>query len=450
MTSLPISDHLAAALGGVAAERLLVAFSGGLDSTVLLHALAQLKPARPLLAIHVHHGLSAYADQWADHCQQVCTQLNVTLHICRVQVAVAGRGLEDAARHARYEAFESLLLTGDVLLLAHHRDDQAETLLLRLMRGAGPKGLAAMAAERPLGMGRLWRPLLDVGRDDLHAYAQRQQLCWIDDDSNSDERLDRNYLRHQVMPLLAARWPEFSRQWMVSASLCRSQEQLTCELISADLVALDPQIDQAGASIDLARLRVLALARRQLLLRRWCETLGAPTPSRAQLEQIEAQLVAHRQDSEAEVQWSSVRMRCFRQRLYLFCPAPIAADFVYELNVVTKAMLPARVRLRDGAWLTAEAADDGLGLAPGSYSVRYRVGGERCKPAGRSHSQSLKKLLQEHNVAPWLRERIPLLYRGDSIAAVGDLWVCADFTAATGGLALRWDAHLSPISTLSV
>ncbi|HDQ9214135.1 TPA: tRNA lysidine(34) synthetase TilS, partial [Pseudomonas aeruginosa] len=186
-----------------------VAFSGGLDSTVLLHLLAQLarSEALPALsALHVHHGLQAAADGWPAHCQAVCRSLGIPLRVERVQVAVGG-SIEQAARDARYRAFQANLGEGQVLLTAQHLDDQAETLLFRLLRGAGLRGLAAMPASRPLGGGRLCRPLLGVSRAELEAYAQTHRLDWVEDPSNQDPRFSRNYLRREIMPRLASHWP---------------------------------------------------------------------------------------------------------------------------------------------------------------------------------------------------------------------------------------------------
>ncbi len=427
----PLIQHLQSTLATVKAKRLWVGLSGGLDSTVLLHAVSQLNLPSPLHACHIHHGLSDYADEWQQHCQVLCDQLQVPLITRQVDVELAGSGLEDAARKARYAVFEDILEPGDVLLLAHHLDDQAETLLLRLMRGAGPKGLGAMDEQRSIGVALLFRPLLSRPRAELETYAQLHQLRWIDDDSNGDESLDRNYLRHQVMPLLEARWPGFSQRWSQSARLCRSQDQLSEALALEDLEQLDGYRDRAGVSLSLPAMQALPLARRQLLLRAWCDQQGVAMPSLAQLQQVEQQLIDHRQDSEAEVQWDNVSLRCFRQRLYLYrTPSPIE-----PLAVDWDLAQP--LPLSDGAILSA--AEGGPGLSPDyAYHVRWRQGGERCKPQKRKHSQTLKRLLQEYELAPWLRDRVPLICVGDEIAAVGDLWICSDFAVDEGGCVLSW------------
>lgn len=424
-------------------KRWVVGLSGGLDSSVLLHGVAQCGLSQPVIACHVHHGLSDLADQWRAHCQSFCTELGVELIDREVEVSNLGGGVEEAARHFRYKAFEDLLEPGDCLLLAHHRDDQAETLLLRLMRGAGPKGLAAIPAQRPLGAAQLLRPLLDVSRADLEAYAQTCQLCWVEDDSNSDERFDRNYLRRQVMPLLEARWPEFSRNWQASANLCRQQSELSEALAAEDLAEMDPQLDRAGHSLSMVALQQLTDVRRQLLLRLWCEQLNIDCPSRAQLQQIEQQLICHRQDSEAEVQWAGHSLRCYQQRLYLYpTPAAPEQDWRLEWDLSLPLSLGGRSQLQ------AEPNKVGLQAGP-TYRVCYRSGGERCKPQGRNHSQSLKKLLQEYGLPPWLRDRVPLIYRDDQLVAVGDLWVC-DGYAVQAGLKIDWQTGLTRDSQPSV
>ena len=193
----------------------LIAYSGGMDSHVLLVALAELSSSRPnfpaLRAVHVHHGLSPYADDWADHCQSICQNLGVELVVHWVEVASHQASLERAARVARYQVFESVLKPGEILLQGHHQDDQAETLLLRLLRGTGVDGAKAIPAQRRLGAGEVFRPLLDFSREQLAQYARHQQLQWIEDESNQDTGFDRNYLRHQVLPLLQQRWPAASK-----------------------------------------------------------------------------------------------------------------------------------------------------------------------------------------------------------------------------------------------
>lgn len=414
-----------------ALQRWVVGFSGGLDSTVLLHVLSQLPQRPPLLALHVHHGLSARADDWVTHAEAVARACGAGWQVERVAVERRQASLEDAARRARYDVYDRILRPGDGLLLGHHRDDQAETLLLRLLRGAGPRGLGAMAAVRGQGAGLLLRPLLSLPRTLLEACARELNLSWIEDDSNGDDRLDRNYIRRHIAPLLAARWPAASESLARSARLCREQDQLLQALAAEDLARLDLQHSAAGASIDLAGLRDLSRPRRHNVLRQWSELAGVAVPPQAQLAEFERQLLPAGSAGAAVVSWSDVSWRCFRERLYLLpqlppLPAPECAD------------LSAAVTLA-GAGILRATADAGSLDPRHTYSVQLRRGGERCQPLGRRHSQTLKKLLQEAQVAPWLRERLPLVFCGEALAAVADLWICADFAVADRpGWGLHW------------
>src|SRR5476651_1393969 len=255
-----------------------IAFSGGLDSAVLLHLLAHLAKTEslPVLsAIHVHHGLQAVADAWPQHCQSICDALGVPLKIIRVQVK-PGASLERAARDARYDAFRAATRVNEMLLTAQHRDDQAETLLFRLLRGAGVRGLAAMPAQRPLAGGYLVRPLLDVSRADLETYAREQQLTWIEDPSNADSRFSRNYLRHHVFPRLTERWPQAVSTMARSAEHLSEAQGLLDELAQMDLLAASqPSMFPwlALPSLALEPLCALSEARQRNALRHWLAPL---------------------------------------------------------------------------------------------------------------------------------------------------------------------------------
>lgn len=279
MPAVPLESRLLQALAPWREARgWCVAFSGGLDSTVLLHLLARLarSEALPALsALHVHHGLQTAADAWPAHCQVVCRSLGIPLRVERVQVAVGG-SIEQAARAARYRAFQASLGEGQVLLTAQHLDDQAETLLFRLLRGAGLRGLAAMPASRPLGGGRLCRPLLGVSRAELEAYAQTHRLDWVEDPSNQDPRFSRNYLRQEVMPRLASHWPQAAAGMARCAAHLREAEELLGELAAIDLRACRAPSDLDWLDlprIALEPLRRLGAARQRNLLRAWLAPL---------------------------------------------------------------------------------------------------------------------------------------------------------------------------------
>lgn len=397
-----------------------IGFSGGLDSTVLLHALAQLHLPVQLRALHINHQISLNADAWQIQCANFCAQYSIPFHTEKVRVENSGKGIEDAARVARYSVFEKNLAAQDVLLTAHHANDQAETLLLRMMRGTGPRGLAAMAARRVLGAGFLVRPLLHFTRAELEAYAQTHQLSWVDDESNFDDDYDRNFLRNQVMPLLHSRWPEFKRKWQQTAELCAQQETVMEEIAREDLLRAQPLVERVGQSIDINTLRGLSPARQQNLLRYWLRLLNHTTPEQLHWQQIEQQLLSGRDDAQAKVSWGNVALQTHRERLYVLPLQLPELELQFEL-----AMNHEKPRLKTDL---------------PELQIRYRSGGERCKPAGRAHSQTLKKLLQEYALEPWLRDKVPLVFSGDDLVAVGDLWVCADYVAAEGesGYRLIW------------
>lgn len=394
-----------------------IGFSGGLDSTVLLHALAELRLPVQLRALHINHQISPNAHAWQSQCAHFCAQLSIPFYAEQVCVENTGKGIEDAARVARYCVFEKNLAADDYLLMAHHASDQAETLLLRLMRGTGPRGLAAMAAVRALGAGWLARPLLHFTRAELEDYAFANQLSWVDDESNLDDDYDRNFLRNQVMPLLHSRWPEFKRKWQQTAELCAQQETVMEEIARDDLVRATPLVERVGQSIELNALLGLSPARKQNILRYWLRLINHTTPEQLHWQQIEQQIFGGREDAQTRVAWGNVALQTYRERLYAL-PLQLP-ELELHMQLVERDTKP---RLKTGL---------------PNLRIGYRAGGERCKPADRMHSQTLKKLLQEYELEPWLRDKVPLVFSGDNLVAVGDLWICAEFVAAENEVGYR-------------
>lgn len=388
-------------------------YSGGLDSTVLLHLLAA--ASLPVHAVHVNHGLSPWADQWQDRCAAFADRLGIEFTALRVRVDAGRGGLEKAARSARYAAFRQLLQPGDQWLLAHHADDQVETFLLRLLRGAGALGLAGMAESRPLGRGMLLRPLLGADRAALEQYARAHSLDWIEDESNADERLERNYLRARVVPLLRARWPVAQRVARACDNL-REAAGLLAEVADGDLSHCGRRAERLGESIELAGLESLSLRRRKNLLRRWLQAAGGDLPEAAHLDQALAQALGAANDRRLAVKLGGLVLRRFRGRVFLTPElSPAEPDREWTWNGEDSLSLP-------GGWqLVANHS-----WPAGDYLVRFRRGGERAHPKGRGHSQSLKKLLQEWGLEPWLRDRVPLVFRDDTLLAAGDLFVCEE------------------------
>ncbi|WP_444909047.1 tRNA lysidine(34) synthetase TilS [Microbulbifer sp. TRSA005] len=393
--------------------QLWVGFSGGLDSTVLLHLLNQ--NGIPVKAVHVHHGLSSNAERWLGHCEAVARELQVPFVAVRVQVDRSGGGIEQGARKARYKAFDSVMSSGDQILLGHHGDDQAETFLYRLMRGAGVLGLSGMAESRPLGEGKsLLRPLLSAGRRELEAWALEHGLSWIEDESNADEAFERNYLRQQVMPVLSTRWS--ARQSIQrAADNLRESALLLEELALADLQICDIRRERLGESLFLATFMNLSIARRKNLLRGWVLLQGGMAPESVVLQEALVQIEKASADAQVEVRLGGCVVRRFQQRLYL---TPVMEPFStteesLQWDGVSVLLLP-----RGGVLESVQ------GWPQGVYEVKYRRGGERVQPLDRLRSQTLKKVLQERALEPWLRDRIPLVYLDGELVAVADLFCC--------------------------
>jgi tRNA(Ile)-lysidine synthase len=393
----------------------LVALSGGLDSSVLLHLLAH-SPLRSngLRAIHVHHGLHPDADKWAAHCESLCASLDVPLTVARVEVRNNGDGPEAAARAARHAAFERELRDGEILALAHHRDDQAETFLLRALRGSGPDGLGAMRPWRAFGRGWLWRPLLAQPREALREYATAHELRWIEDPSNADERFDRNFLRNRVMPLLRERWPH------ADASLARSAA-LSGEVADAFARIDDAMLDAIAADDHLPcdALRALPVDARARLLRRWTAHLGLPPLPADGIRRIESELLPAAEDRIPHYDWSDARIVQWRGRLHA-----IRQDDKWPVDWLSEWDGSSPLPLPDGSTLALE----GTSRFDATVQVRTRVGGERIVLPGRRHSHALKHVLQERGLPPWERARLPLLFAADgTLLAAGTEILAAPF-----------------------
>lgn len=421
-----------------------VGFSGGVDSSVLLHLLHRWRAANPgappLTAIHVNHGMQDAADDWQQHCEEVCKKLQLPLLCHRVSVDQGPAGAEAAAREARYRVFEDALAPGAVLYLAHHLDDQVETFFLRLLRGAGVQGLAAIPASRPLGAGRLVRPLLQVTRSRLEEYAGRHSLRYVQDPSNGDPGLDRGFLRHEVLPLVSGRWPGYRRTVArASEHMADAARTLRAVLPSPD-TCYSAMGDPGVAVTELAVADVGAVK-----LRGWLQSRGLPAPGRAPLEEFLRQLRESGPEARPRLQCSAFALQCHRGCVYLL-PEPSAPTGPVTLAPGEVLELPGvgRVTLEP-------VASRGLVLDESdTLTLGWRQGGERCQPAGSVCRRSLKQLLQEADVPPWWRDRVPLLFLGDQLLAVGDLWLCHSDRyrqRPAGGetlWCLRWERNIGP------
>lgn len=417
---------------------LAVAFSGGLDSRVLIQLLAEADwaRARGLRALHVDHGLHSDSAHWAAHCQREASGLGLDISVLPVEVPGGSGGLEERARRARHSALEAALRPGEVLVMAHHQDDQAETFLLRALRGAGERGLGGMRVLRRFGTGWLWRPLLGTPRSALEHFARTRALRWIDDPSNNDPRHDRNFLRQAVLPLLRQRWPQAAESLALSAALSAEADARLASLDAVDLARaqlLDPR------ALDLQVLRAWESARRARVLRAWLQALDCALPPPSVLAQIERELLQARADSEAEARWRGHRLRAWRDALHLLPglrPLPTNLDF--EWDGASPLALP------DGHAL---ALCDGMGeiqpdaRLPRPLRVRVRQGGERISVSAKRPRQCVKTLLQSLGVPPWQRPHLPFLWSAEGeLVAVGDLLVREDFreSLVASGLCLRW------------
>lgn len=415
--------------------RYVVAFSGGVDSTVLLKLLVEDVTDRlPVIAVHVDHQLHPESASWAEHAVGIARSFGVDCPVLRVLPdTAAGRGVEAAAREARYAALEAFLEPGDWLLSGHHADDQVETLLLNLLRGSGPDGLAAMPESRPFAGGWLVRPMLAVSRTELARYAERERLDWIEDPSNAERDYDRNYLRHEVLPVIGARWPDAGTRIQRSIERLKEASDVLAELGRADIGGVT---GESGA-IELGRLRDLSAPRQRNALRAAVRAAGLPLPPRDVLEALRRDLVPARDDAMPLVAWPGGEARRYRERLYLMPPLPAPPS----------AALPfAGERLRLPGDLGELRLEPGTarGIAPAlveaGLTVRWRDGGERLKPAADRPTRPLKKLLQEASILPWMRDRLPLIYAGEQLVAVADRWV-ADDAASSPGVGVRWLRH---------
>lgn len=419
------------------ASQILVGLSGGMDSMLLITLLNEQIDSKRIQAVHINHGLSDNADRWQQFCEDYCRQIGVKLYSDKVQLVVSGEGIEAAARAARYAVFEKRLKKDGLLFLAHHADDQVETVLYRLLRGSGSRGLAGMPEFRTLGLGQLIRPFLSYTKQALQDEAVDRDLKWIEDESNLDDRFDRNYIRNQVIPVMAKRWPDYAQAMIRSAGLSDQADQLSKDLALNDLARLDVLKEQAGWSISIEKLIDLSVLRQKNLLRYWSESQILSPPSAKVINEILSSVIGARLDAAPEVIWQSQCWARFQNRLYLLR---------YQHNEPKKEAslhwdMQNSLKLSDNSTINARHTKGrGLALTTELLEIRYRQGGERCKPEGRRHSSSLKKLLLEYQLPPWLRDKVPLFYAQDQLVAVGDLWVCEGWVARPdeSGLEIKW------------
>jgi len=409
-----------------------LAYSGGVDSQVLLHLLHLTK--LNIRAVYIDHGLQAESADWAKHCEQQCHQLNVPFRVIKVNAAPQkGESPEAAARNARYAAFKEIVQTGVCLLTAQHQQDQAETVLLQLLRGGGAAGLAAMPQVSVFSGGWHSRPLLNVPQQAIIDYAESHQLSWVEDPSNQLQNYDRNFLRLSIIPALQQHWPALSKTLSVFSGQQAENAQLLDALAEIDLQLVKIEENQ----LDSVCLKKLDNARLRNVLRFWIKEQGYPLPSRAVLQQIVRQMAGESDASGALVSWADIEIRRYRNVMYCLQKMQHDAGKIYEWD--GKSLL-AMEGTGEAVQLKKRRVSDEIpfvldkSVLHAALSVRFRQGGERIQPAGRGGHHDLKSLFQEAGVAPWQRSRIPLLYADDTLVAVIGYWLADAFCGDIEGL----------------
>jgi tRNA(Ile)-lysidine synthase len=434
------AEHIRAALEPYqSAPHIYVAYSGGIDSHVLLHLCVQVPALHAkLCAVHIHHGIQTQADGWLEHCKAAACALGVAFLYRHVDARPRrGDSPEETARNARYRAFAEIVGENEIILSAQHRDDQMETLLLQLFRGAGLAGLASMPKQTACGKGVLLRPLLDVPRAAIQDYAEKHRLQWVEDPSNTAYDYDRNYLRHAVVPLLKHRWPGIGVTVARTARHCAAAQTLLEEL-AEDLFST--LYDTADRTLHLPSLAKLDRNRQRLLLRHWFKTLGLQMPAETVIERIVTEIVAAPAGRYPALSFRGGAVRRYRDKLYLLPSVrPIDTRQQFEWPSGREALdLPGNGRLL--RVVSAAAGIDPACWSGEPITVRYRRGGERLRLPGRAGTHELKDVFQAYGVPPWERETMPLLFIGAKLAVVGGRWINAAFyrSGRDGNVQVVW------------
>lgn len=431
---MDLYSHFCQQLRAKAVQRPVLALSGGVDSRVLLHLLAQYHQnySVPVRAVHIHHGLSANANHWVTQCQQWCNEYQIPLSVEYVSLdQQSGESIEKLARDARYAMLSKHIQAQDTLLLGHHADDQLETFLLALRRGSGPKGLSAMAAWAAFSQGHLLRPLLQVPRQVIESFAEQQQLQWVDDESNQDVRYERNFLRHRVTPILSERWPTIYQAVQRSAELCAEQEELLYELLSD---TLSSAINEEGG-LSIVQLQACSDAVKRQLIRQWLAGQGIAMPSRLHTEMIWQQVALAEPSANPKLQLKEYEIRRFDGALFCITARDDLSDWQKNIYINQPLILPDQL-----GRLTLSKSGKGTIALPEEVDglwISFNPAGLSACPVGRAGSRKLKKLFQEYRIPSWQRRRLPILMYKERVVAVANLFVDRDFTGQD--CELLWD-----------
>ncbi len=403
-----------------------LAYSGGLDSHVLLHLFAKARSLYPidLKAIYVNHGVSSHALAWEKHCRKKCDELNVTLIQKKLTIS-SNTNLEDQLRQSRYRLFEELLEPNDILLTAHHQNDQAETVLLQLCRGAGPQGLAAMPRIKRLGQGFHARPLLDLTREELQSYAEHHELHWVEDESNTNTQFTRNFLRHEIIPILTKRWPGITKTLARTAEHCALAQQWIDQTAEHCLARVKGTLPN---TLSVKKLLQLNSIEQRHTLRAWIEQTHFSLPSAVKMQQILQNILLAGEDKMPHVHWGNVEIRRYRDNLFL---SERLGEHDAKQIIPWKLSEPLTLP-HIGTLQTLPSKGEGLRADIENVTVQFRQGGETLRLPGRKHHHELKKVFQMWGVLPWLRDRIPLIYVDGVLAVIPGWWIAEEFLALDG------------------
>lgn len=398
-----------------------LAYSGGLDSHVLLHLFA--KHNIQLRAIYINHGMNAKSTEWAQHCEQTCRDLNVKFiqqNISEIN-PLSLSNLEEQLRQSRYQLFQDNLAANEILLTAHHQNDQAETILMQLCRGAGPQGLSAMPKIKSFGQGFHARPLLDFSREDLLQYAKHHKLNWIEDESNLNSHFTRNFLRHEIMPILTKRWPSVTKTLARAAENCADAQQFI-ELSSEELLT-KVQGTVAG-TLSVKKILLLKVLEQRHVLRSWIAQAKFSLPSTTKLQQIMQTLLHAREDKMPHVHWGKAEIRRYQDNLFLMRKLGWHdAGQILSWDIAEPLVIPNIGILKADLLSILDPADEPRDVGEEGLQVQFRKGGETLQLPGRLHHHDLKKCFQTWGVPPWLRNRVPLVYLNERLIAVVGFWI---------------------------